>query len=283
MEKQEEVFGIENLKEAAPFFRTKLGNFIGHRILKWCKIDRVNETDRRFCHLPPWEAAAGMMDSFGIKVEVENEHILDRFREGAFITISNHSYGAIDGISLCALIGRHRRDYKVMVNDILYGVKSLRENFIGVKPQVGYLKDQGNNMGGIKETIFHLRSKHPLCLFPAGAVSLYEGKKYLADREWQESVLKLIQKARVPVIPIYFHGYNSRIYYWLEHIHVSLRTILLPREVYNKKGKTLKITIGEPITVEEQKACKNFAEFGLMLRNRTYQLSGDPRLYTSDK
>jgi hypothetical protein len=52
---------------------------------------------------------------------------------------------------------------------------------------------------GIKQSIEHIKSGHPLGFFPAGAVSKTKVRNFrmeVEDREWQEPVLKLIKKSK---------------------------------------------------------------------------------------
>jgi putative hemolysin len=76
----------------------------------------------------------------------------------------------------------------------------------------------------------------PMGIFPAGEVSTYnEDWTDFADRQWQNSVLKFIKKAEVPIVPVYFQGTNSKIFHILGLIHPLLRTVKLPSELFNKK------------------------------------------------
>ena len=49
-------------------------------------------------------------------------------------------------------------------------------------------------------------------MFPAGEVSTYKDGKLVVDKPWEEGAIKVIRKAQVPVIPIYFHAKNSRLF-----------------------------------------------------------------------
>jgi putative hemolysin len=42
-------------------------------------------------------------------------------------------------------------------------------------------------------------------MFPAGEVSSYKDGQLMVDKPW-ESAIKVIRKAQVPVVPIYFHA-----------------------------------------------------------------------------
>jgi putative hemolysin len=99
-----------------------------------------------------------------------------------------------------------------------------------------------------------LKDGEPVGFFPAGAMSKINLKGQLIDRPWQKSVLQIIHRANVPVIPIYFHGSNSWWFNLLGHICWPARSLRLPAEVFRKCGKTIHVSIGDIITPEEQAA-----------------------------
>lgn len=127
-------------------------------------------------------------------------------------------------------------------------------------------------MHGIKEAMLHVRHGHPLGFFPAGAMSKLNWSLRIEDREWQPSIIRLIQQLNVPVVPVYFHGHNSIWFNILGVIDWRLRTLRLPSEVFSHHDTTYHISLGDIITPEEQKQYADTSAFGQMLRNRTYAL-----------
>ena len=93
----------------------------------------------------------------------------------------------------------------------------------------------------------------------------------LEEREWQEAAIKLIRKAKVPVIPIRFYDHNSWFYYGLGLLDYRIRFVRLFHELFNKRGTHPRMDIGEAISVEEQNAVPE-EEFGHFLRQRVYQM-----------
>jgi putative hemolysin len=69
---------------------------------------------------------------------------------------------------------------------------------------------------GIKETLLSDGKSHRM--FPAGEVSSYKDGKLMVDKPWEEGAIKVIRKAQVPVVPIYFHARNSWLFYFLSKI-----------------------------------------------------------------
>ncbi len=62
-------------------------------------------------------------------MRVHNKEILDHLPEGAFVTVSNHPIGSLDGIMLIDIFASRRPDFKVMVNGILTKIGAMEDNF----------------------------------------------------------------------------------------------------------------------------------------------------------
>ncbi len=157
---------------------------------------------------------------------------------------------------------------------ILNQISAMRPNFIAVDALASNdPKKKAVSMHGIREVIKQVRSGKPVGFFPAGAVSKINWKGELNDREWQPTVVRLIEQLKVPVIPIFFHGSNSWWFNLLGRISWQLRTMRLPAEVFRKVGKEIHVSIGDPISVEEQQKHQgSVEEFGLFLKSKTYAL-----------
>lgn len=251
------------------------------RLIKWAmhlfQLDEVNRVHSTWCKDPGPEFVRHLMeDEFDIPIDVKGIEILERFKEGPFITVSNHPFGSLDGIALIYLITRFRPDYKVMVNMILNHISAMRPNFIAVDQSASSDPEKRRvSVAGVREALTLLRNGSAVGFFPAGAIGMTDKDGIIVDRPWQPIVLQIIGKAKVPVIPIYFHGTNTRFFNFLGHHCVPLRTACLARELFKKKHKTLHISIGEPVSVEKQAEFgTDYEALGWYLRMQTYDLSG---------
>lgn len=269
-----EVLSVSDVTDLVP--KLKGHEKLVKRLFHWLKVDEINEAHRLTYDTPGPQCASRLLsEAFNIKLDKSGADVLDRLPEGAFITVSNHPFGALDGIALISIIGERRPDFKVMVNMILNHVGGLRPNFIAVDPMASQdPAKRAVSINGIRQCIAQIRDGHPLGFFPAGAMSKTTWRPHnIQDRPWQDSVLQLIYKAKVPVIPIYFHGRNSRLCNIMGHICWPVRSIMLPREVVRKKNTTMHVSIGEPISLEEQTPYRENAQsLGMFLRQRTYAL-----------
>ena len=248
-------------------------------LLRFLSVDKVNRVHAASCAEPGPKCTEKLLfREFHNTLRVDNAQLLDHLPEGAFITISNHPFGALDGIALIYLIGTRRPKFKVMVNMVLNYISGMRPNFIAVATiPSNDPSRRAQSVKGIREALKQIKEGDPLGFFPAGAMSKVNWRGRLQDREWQRSVLQIIEKAKVPVIPIFFHGSNS---WWCNILGVGCwpaRSLRLPAEVFRKNGKELHISIGNPIMVEEQKAhSSSLDELGAFLREQTYALRDNP-------
>ncbi len=292
MSKKNNISSTEN-RTCAPGVRPDVLNFddiakmvpalAGHRkfvekVLHIVGIDEVNAIHRRHCYSTGVEFSRHLVeDEFKFKLRIDNEDILSRFPDSAFITISNHPYGGMDGILLLHIVGKYRKDYQVMVNMFLNNISAMRPSFIAVDPiKTDDPEKKAVTMQGIRRAIAHVRGGHPLGFFPAGAVSKIDRSLHIRDREWQPTITRLIQQLKVPVIPIYFHGHNSTFFNILGLIDWRLRSARLPKEIFNKRNKEVHVSVGEPISVEKQQEFPDAEALGKFLREQTYSLSRLP-------
>ncbi|MDD2961475.1 MAG: lysophospholipid acyltransferase family protein [Muribaculaceae bacterium] len=240
---------------------------------KFLSLDKVNWLHDHNCDTPGAEFVDGLLRDLDIKLRIDNEGILDKMGDKPFITVSNHPFGALDGIILIKILASRYPRFKVMVNMVLNYITAMRPNFIAVDPLASDdPAKRATTMKGIREAMLHVKRGNPLGFFPAGAVSKINRELRIVDRQWQPTIIRLIQQLEVPVVPIYFHGHNSTWFNILGIISWKLRTLRLPAEVFRKKGKTFHVSIGEPISIEELQKHASIDDLGNYLKERTYSM-----------
>ena len=269
-------------KEAAerlsPVFQGRRGRWLFHVAARVTGIDKVNALhDRVDSAGTPYgpDFAKGLLDDLGIDFRIGHAERLATLPEGPFIVISNHFYGHLDGICLVDLIGHVRPQTKVMVNEMLTWVPGLAPSFIAVNPTLDVRTGAtATSINGVKNALRQLRDGNPLCLFPSGAVADLQPRKrwILSERDWQDAAVRLIRKARVPVVPVRFFDRNSRFYYALGLIDYRVRFVRLFHELFNKRSTFPRTGIGETIPVEEQDRYGDLQEFKAFLRRSVYEM-----------
>lgn len=268
--------GLVNAKEVAKAINVDkfgfLGTFMGWSLMKILNITTLNKIYDRNKHLQDLEFVNALLEEFEIKFEIPEEDLRRIPKTGVFITISNHPLGGIDGILLLKLLLEHRPDFKIIANFLLHRIEPLKPYVMPVNPFEDR-KDVKSSVAGFKAAITHLREGNPLGIFPAGEVSTYREEKLLVDKPWEEAAMKLVKKAEVPVVPIYFHAKNSKLFYRMAKISDTLRTAKLPSELLTQKERLIKVRIGNPISVNDQKEHASLSDFTEFLRKKTYMLS----------
>jgi len=268
--------GLVTAKEVAKAINADkygiFGTFSGWLLMKVLKISTLNKIYDRNKHLSDLEFLNAILDEFQIKFEIPEEDLKRLPKDGAYITISNHPLGGIDGILLLKLMLEREPNFKIIANFLLHRIEPMKKYIMPVNPFENH-KDAKSSVIGIKETLRHLSDGKPLGMFPAGEVSTYKDGKLVVDKTWEEGAIKVIRKAQVPVVPIYFHAKNSRLFYSLSKINDTLRTAKLPSELLTQKDRIIKVRIGKPIPVAEQNEHQSIEEYSEFLRKKTYMLA----------
>ncbi|MDU6659058.1 MAG: GNAT family N-acyltransferase [Capnocytophaga sp.] len=275
MRKQKDK-GLVSAKEVAKAINIDklgfLGTFGGWALMKLLRISKLNAIYNRNKHFEGLDFLNKLLDEFEIKFEIPEEDFKNIPKEGAFITISNHPLGGIDGILLLKLLLEKRPDFKIMANFLLQRIEPLAPYVLPVNPFEDR-KDAKSSVVGFKHTIAHLKEGKPLGLFPAGEVSVTKEGQLIVDKPWEEAAMKLAKKVKVPIVPIYFHAKNSKLFYFLASISDTLRTAKLPSELLTQKERTIYIRIGKPISVAMQDEHTDLEDFTEFLRKKTYILA----------
>lgn len=268
--------GLVTAKEVAKAINVDrfgfLGNLIAWSLMKVTRLSSINSFYDSIKDLNGTEYADAILKHYEIDFEIPDEDFKRLPKEGAYITISNHPLGGIDGILLLKLLAEQRPDYKIMANFLLQRMAPIEPYIVPVNPFEKH-KNVKSSISGFKSALQHLKDGHPLGIFPAGEVSTYKDGKLVVDRPWEEAALKLIRNAKVPVVPIYFHAKNSKLFYRLAKMNDVFRTAKIPSEVYSQRNRPIKVRIGQPISLNTQDEQETLEEYAALLRRKTYILS----------
>src|SRR6056297_123907 len=212
-----------------------------------------------------------IINDTGLNIKISDEDLAQIPEKGAFVTVSNHPFGGIDGIILLHLLLRRRPDFKILATPILSKIYPLSEYFIRfdssqrrseVKPSIS----------GTRQVVGHIGKDKALGFFPAGEVASYDADtKMVADRRWKSAYLKLLKSLEIPIIPIYFQGKNSNLFHMVSSIHPILGSA---GEFFGKK-KEIRVRIGSPINASETAGIDDLDKYGRYLGAKTYALESE--------
>ena len=220
------------------------------------------------------EFADHLLENMNITIDVCPEQLENIPKEGGFVVVSNHPFGGIEGVMLLSAIAKVRPDFKLMANFILSHIPNLKECFFSVNP-FEKNPEWKSSVGGIKGAIQHIAAGNGLGVFPAGEVSRYHGHDFPEDLPWSTSIARIIKNAGVPVIPVFWEGYNSKLFYAVDKIHSMLGTARLTKELINKHDACFNLQVGKPILPAEIALYENPKELAAYLRSRSYALEAN--------
>jgi putative hemolysin len=203
-------------------------------------------------------------------------------KTGPVLFIANHPFGVVDGLLMGHLATVVRPDTKIMTHSLLCQAPEARDHVLPVDFG-GTPEAQQTSLLTRRRTLDWLSAGHAVAVFPAGGVSTamrpFTGPAL--ESPWHPFVARLTRISGITIVPVYFHGQNSRLFHLLSHVHYSLRIALLFRETARRIGTTIRVSVGEPVTQND--LARLTARDALLadLRCRTLSLGGkgapDPR------
>lgn len=215
----------------------------------------------------------GMLEQLNITLDIIGKDNLPE--NGRCFFAANHIFGILDGNILANIVGNKYGRFMAITNDGF--------NFV---PQIKGMVTSVNVYGkSAKKQIMELdkiyKSDVPINHFPAGEVSRkYNGK--IEDKAWHKSFITKAITEKRDIVPIFFHGRNSWFFYFMHSlrtflgIKANIELVLLPRQMFKQRNKTLKVTIGKPIPWEELKKASSHNEAAKKVRAHLYTLKDNP-------
>ena len=216
--------------------------------------------------------AEGLREA-GIRIEMDRSPLAGTAPERPLVFVANHPFGVVDGMVLCDIAVKLRGDFRIMLHSLLCQDRQLAPYFLPIDFTARPMARK-TNIRSRQLALAALDANVPVLIFPSGAVSTADrlGFGAVRDAPWTNFAAKIIRDAKATVVPVYFHGRNSRKFHIASHIAEPLRMALLIHEARNKFGKTLRVNIGEPIVWEAMRSLRGRQELTDFLYCRVQSL-----------
>lgn len=225
-------------------------------------------------HPDPYKIWKETLDKLNIAMDFDEAQLEKIPKTGPLIFVANHPYGIVDGAIFLHLVSRVRKDYFLLINEVLAKEPILKGHLL----PVDFRGDKAAlqcNLNTKKETTRRLNNGEALIIFPSGAVATRPRWSWNGKAEewpWQRFICPRIHETKCTVVPLYFHGENSNWFHWVSKFSMNLRLGLLLYEVINKCGKTIRTEIGEPISYSEMEHLTDRQALIEYLKKRTFDL-----------
>lgn len=257
------------IKESDSALLKKLPRFVINILAKIVMQDELNEVLTKYKDDQGFDFLVKMIAELNLTLEIEGKENLPE-NERCFFA-ANHPFGIIDGLVLTHTVYSKYRHLQAIANDAFKFVPQLNPFITEVNVFGSSSKNHVKALNDLYE------SSTPITHFPAGEVSRkYQGK--IQDSAWQKSFVAKSISSKRDIVPILFQGRNSRLFYFVFSlrrmlgIHLNLELILLPREMFKSKNKTIRVKIGEPISYQTFDKSKSHHQWAQVVREMVYKL-----------
>ncbi|WP_166109921.1 lysophospholipid acyltransferase family protein [Pseudoalteromonas sp. Z9A5] len=195
-------------------------------------------------HLQGLEFVEQVLDELDFNTRYKPKQIEHIPSEGKLIIVANHPIGSLDALALIKVLSTVRPDLKVVANRMLMSVEPMRDLLLPVDNLSGMSKKiELNNIHQ------HLKNEGTLLIFPAGEVSRLSPTG-IKDCKWNSGFLRIAKKANCPILPIFIKAKNSPLFYGTSIIYKPLASLLLVKEMFKQRQKSLEFEIGASIPPE---------------------------------
>jgi len=224
--------------------------------------------------------AGRLLNELRIRLSVSPQDLQNIPRSGPTVLVLNHPTGLLDGAVLLHVLSAIRTDVRILANNVLTAVPELSRYIIPIDVLGNAHSD---NTAAVKQALQHLMDGGFLVIFPAGEVSAFQLRKFaVTDAEWHPSIARIVSLANrrrtdVKVVPAFLTASNSVLFHSAGLIHPRLRTVLLVRELLNKRGAQVELRIGRPVPAARLEVFSTPAERIQYLRWRCELLSARQR------
>ncbi len=194
----------------------------------------------------PWDFAQSALQTMGIFVINEGENLENTLpSEGPALVYANHPFGGIEGVIMAARCGLLRPDFKLLANSMLCKIPELSPMIIPINVTA---KSQQDNFSSVRTALKHVEKGGALGLFPSGIVAHWHMLKMsIIEPIWYSLCGRIAKIPNICAIPVFFKGTNSPMFHAAGCIHPMFRTLLLPRELWRMRGRTLRYVVGRPV------------------------------------
>jgi putative hemolysin len=275
MEVQKNVDIAKVIETKSPRFFKLMPNFLLHKFKSLLHESDLNYILKNLAGKEKLEFINGGLKE--LQVMSSNFGLEKIPREKGVIIVANHPLGGLDGLALINEIGKHRKDIKFLVNDILSEIEPFKPYFIPINKH-------GLNS---RENIIRLEklfaSNECIVIFPSGLVSRQKNG-IIKDLDWRKTFVTKAKKHNKPIYPVYISGQNSKRFYQIAKwrsifgVKINLEMFFLVDEMFKQKGNTIDITMGKPIDPGNLNDKKNDLEWAQEIKNHIYKIQNNINL-----
>lgn len=223
--------------------------------------------EKRFPHLQGLDFVEQALLHFQFSYSTFHDEVERIPTQGRVVIIANHPIGSLDGLALLNMIGKVRKDVKVVANDVLGAIQPLQSLLLSVDNMNGNTARQN-----LRDIYSHLNNEGAVIIFPAGSVSRL-AVTGIKDSQWNTGFLKIANRTQSPILPVYVDGRNSAWFYSVSFFAKPLSTLFLVDEMFKQEKKNITIRVGHPIPFRNyHQIGESASDVAKLFRTHVYKL-----------
>lgn len=271
------------IHEKMPGFMDNYPNFLKKTAMsllgRILHIDDINEFLEKNNDETGFDFIDALFEHLNFSYNLSSKDLRKIPAEGKLIIVSNHPIGGLDGLALIRAVAEVRKDVKIVANDVLLNIENLKGLFIPFDVYRG--ASAKHSISAIEKA---LHNEEAVIFFPSGEVSRM-GVNGIKDSKWAKGAVKFASKTNSPVLPVFIKAANSFTFYSVSAFNKKAAMLLLPHELFNKRGVSIEIKIGNVISASNFK----FQHFNVrmqtsLLKKHTYHIgAGKKPIFVSER
>ena len=205
---------------------------------RWLRLDRVEAFVAAHGQSHGFDFVRAALGFLGLRYQVEEAGLARIPGSGPVLVVANHPSGGTDALALLDVLGRVRRDVRVVANDFLGALEGLQSLLLPVRILGGT-----PGPGSVRAVGQALADGHCVVVFPAGEVARL-GWRGVREGRWRRGFVQFARRSGAPVVPVGIRARNSLLFYIASALCRPAGTALLLREIGRLRELTFR-AIGE--------------------------------------
>jgi len=241
-QKSQELKDFSFIEDELPVYKQLLIKLI-EQITGKRKVSKIyrqivakDDTGRSF-----WDRA---VEELELQIRIHGNSLNSIPKEGPLLVVANHPFGQIDGLVLGYILEKIRPDFKIVAWDIMNEIDYFKDKILPISFKNEY-SSKRNNLRTLKQSIQNIKEGGVVAIFPSGECAI--SKNFIGkaqEGQWLKFTSRIVLATDVPVLPIFFHGQNSRIFQIIGNFGYYFKLSMFFHEICNMIGKDVRLTIG---------------------------------------
>lgn len=211
---------------------------------RWSRLDQAYAFLADHGHLQGLDFIDAAIDHLNLRPAVDEDDARRIPAQGRLLIVANHPSGALDALALLQMVGRVRRDVRIVANDMLAGIAPIAPLLLPVRILGG--KPSADSVRAVEQA---LEAEQCVIVFPAGEVSRL-GPRGVRDTRWRRGFLRFARATGAPVLPVRVVARNSAFFYGASALFKPAGTALLAREMFRRSQRRLQLHVGQPLRLD---------------------------------